>query len=310
MPRATKTTPLIDDDLPAPKVDFLCIGAQKGGTTWLHEHLCHHSEVCLSPVKEVHYFNYLYSLPDRVWILDHYVRPARAYLQKALEDPFNIDWRRIAYYADVVIRLESGQIDEDWYHHIFSLCERKKHLRGDITPAYLALPTEGIAAVKSYNPDMRLIALLRDPVDRALSAARMMLKRKRLSDPTDDDWRNILKGHGILGKSRYSSQLERWLQMFSYDQFLILPYEQIAAEPHIVIDRICAFLGIAKIAENETLADRVHAGVQYPAPKWVCEHLESQLAPERARTGELFPVVAAWWGEPVKNLNADEKISN
>ena len=44
--------------------DFLCIGAQKSGTTWLYHNLKQHPQVWLPPVKELHYFDHPHSIPS------------------------------------------------------------------------------------------------------------------------------------------------------------------------------------------------------------------------------------------------------
>lgn len=281
--------------LPASKVAFLCIGAQKGGTTWLNEQLLRHPGVCLPPVKEIHYFNYLHAKGDRTWIVDHYVRPARTYLRQMLDRPDEIDWQMVSYYAENITRLESGEIDEDWYHRVFRPCDDIRRLKGDITPAYLALPREGIEAVRNYNADIRLVALLRDPIDRAISAARMMLKRKQIRLPSDNDWRSVLKGHGVIERSRYSGQLRNWFEVFEQDQLLVLPYEQIATDAHTLMDQICDFIGINRLAPDQILTERVHTGRNYSVPGWVREHCEI-LAIERENTVAMLPQLAKWWG--------------
>src|SRR5687767_4040477 len=50
---------------------FLCIGAQKSGTTWLHRQLLAHEEVCLAGEKEVHYFDWFFHRPLK-WYLSHF----------------------------------------------------------------------------------------------------------------------------------------------------------------------------------------------------------------------------------------------
>ena len=41
---------------------FICIGAQKAGTTWLYENLSRHPDVVMPPMKEIHYFDCAYGL--------------------------------------------------------------------------------------------------------------------------------------------------------------------------------------------------------------------------------------------------------
>ena len=54
--------------MPAPS--FLCIGAQKAATSWLHKNLLEHPDVWMPPLKELHYFDYLY-IPDSRKGIEH-----------------------------------------------------------------------------------------------------------------------------------------------------------------------------------------------------------------------------------------------
>jgi Sulfotransferase domain len=57
--------------VPAGLPDFLCIGTQKSGTTWLYEQLKKHPGICLADEKEVHYFDWFFHRPLR-WYLSHF----------------------------------------------------------------------------------------------------------------------------------------------------------------------------------------------------------------------------------------------
>jgi hypothetical protein len=279
-----------------PRIGFLCIGAQKAGTSWLNEQLLRHPEVYLPPIKEVHFFNYLHSPVDRSWILDHYVRPARVHISAQLREGFwDTDWEQVAYYAGLVDRVRRGCVDERWYEDVFSLCHDPALLRGDITPAYLTLGPEAIEHVHRYNPGMRLVVLLREPVDRAVSAAKMVIKRKKIAQPDDAIWRSVISGHGIVPKSSYAGQLQNWLRVFSGEQLLVVPYERIAAEPKALLDEICDFLDITPMEHDAAMEERVHGGRRYDVPAWVLEWLESRLSPQRALVEDMYPFLARWW---------------
>jgi hypothetical protein len=278
------------------KVDFLCIGAQKAGTTWLNEQLLRHASVYLPPIKEVHYFNYLFLPKDRGWILSHYERPAIKRTLAALTDREHPrDWGAIVYYAHLVEALKAGHIDDSWYGDVYSLCKGSHRVWGDITPAYLALPPEGIRYVHHYNNSLLLLVLLREPVDRAISAAKMIFKRGKVSDPTDEMWRTVIAGHGILQKSRYAQQMRNWLSVFPERQILVLPYEKISTDAGGVMDEVCDFLAIARLVHDESLNERVHAGKAFEVPAWVRDWLEEKLSLERNLVIEMFPQFKEWW---------------
>jgi hypothetical protein len=286
----------MDKNINSNKVGCLCIGAQKAGTTWLNQQLLRHPELYLPPIKETHYFDFLCSQKDRIWIKKLYQLRAKNRIQKLVKEN-EINWKDIAYYSRISALIDSEEVNEDWYHAIYSQCIDENILKMDITPAYLPMSITGVNEVFSYNSNMKLIVLLRQPVSRALSAARMMLKRKNIEHPTDEDWNLILKRGDIIGKSRYSRHLENWLHFFDKTQLLVVPYEKIAVAPLEIINEICDFLEISKMEQNNLFYERVHVGKNYPIPTQAHDWLKSRLANEVTTTKKMFPFLSDWWEE-------------
>ena len=113
--------------------------------------------------------------------------------------------------------------------------------------------------LREVVPEAKLIALLRNPVDRAYSQYHMKVSRgveslsfdeaierepERLAacdDPTGAAWRH----HSYLARGRYAEQLERWLHRFSRDKMLILKSEELYAEPQRVLGQVQHYLGLS-----------------------------------------------------------------
>jgi hypothetical protein len=150
-----------------------------------------------------------------------------------------------------------------WYRGNFPI--RRHALVGEASPSYLFHPLapERVAALV---PRARLIALLRDPVDRALSHYQyeVALGREALSfedalareeertrgevermlrDPSyfSDAWWN----YTYSARGRYAEQLERWFAAFPREQLLVLPSEELGNEPAAAYARVLEFLGAA-----------------------------------------------------------------
>jgi len=189
--------------------DFLIIGAQKSGTTWLKEQLRAHSEVYMPP-KEVHYF-------DRV---DHYT--------------FGPEWyaRHFEHGAD-------------------------RHLVGEKTPEYLYLSEradipEGPRRVHDLLPNARLIAVLRDPVVRALSAINHLINKHHIAPIHSVD--SLLLGRKrrvlpwpVIEMGMYHRQLAPFLELYGPEAILTLFYEDDVIEaPEATLNRVCDFLGIGR----------------------------------------------------------------
>jgi len=283
-------------------VEFLCIGAQKSGTTWLHEQLRRHPDICLPPIKENHYFDYLFCSENAAWIPTHFRNSATTRIRSLIQNEETVDWAAVNYFSRITARVEAGQVNDDWYDDLYACCNGTHPIRGDITPAYLPLPSEGIEAAYRHNPEMKIIVLLREPVSRALSRARMVLKQKQIENPTEKNWRELINGYGVIEKSRYSIQLQNWLHVFPKDQFLILPYEMIAADIGGLVREICAFLSVEQLDVQNLLHERVHPGKDYAVPSWFVHSLESRLADEREATLHLFSHLEDWWQQETSGV--------
>src|SRR5574343_428197 len=163
---------------------FLCIGATKAGTTWLHDQLDQHPGVCMPLVKELHYFSARHSPGHRQWA------------EQTVDKAFRRELRHARRRADTgetdredarhLRRIRSHEIfSDDWYR---ACVDRPGHgggVVGEITPAYAELPVEGIAEMQRMLRGVRIIHILRHPYDRALAHLRISLHRRGM--PVDEE---------------------------------------------------------------------------------------------------------------------------
>lgn len=151
---------------------------------------------------------------------------------------------------------------EAWYRGHFPIGSRTR-LVGEASPSYLFHPLTP-ARVAALLPDVRLIALLRDPVDRAHShyhhereLGREPLSFEDALEREEERMRGELErmladsayfshawwNHTYLSRGRYAEQLERWLAVFPREQVLVLSSEQLFDRPGEAYTRILEFLG-------------------------------------------------------------------
>ncbi|QEC68562.1 sulfotransferase domain-containing protein [Panacibacter ginsenosidivorans] len=153
----------------------------------------------------------------------------------------------------------------DWY---FSLVEHAKQnqLKGDVSVEYMWDPSSP-SLVKELLPDVKLIASLRNPADRAISAYYWYLRKNLL--PSDKniletfqylktcylEGRRDVQGVDIIERGMYHTQLARYTALFQPQQILVLLYEEIKEQPGKVLEQIYNFLNIDKnfvpVAINE-----------------------------------------------------------
>lgn len=122
------------------KVDFMCVGAPKSGTTWLYQILDQHPEIFIPRVKEVHYFN--------------------------------------ALHPETYLPNQNFLNGIDWYHSFFKDCDEGK-LKADFSTSYLVDPKMA-DKLYQYNDKLRIVAILRNPVYRAWSHFRFLQSRGML----------------------------------------------------------------------------------------------------------------------------------
>lgn len=191
--------------------DFLILGAQKSGTSWLAEMLGQHPEVCMAP-REIHFFD-----------------KGQAFAKGTA-----------------------------WYEEHFQHCIGAKRV-GEKTPDYFA-PDLALAEdhqpgihhrIKAVLPDARFVLVLRDPVDRAVSAAQHVVRTGRASPLRSLDSLLVGRGrrwtdpHGVIEYGFYMRHLEAFLQLYPRDRFLVLVYEEdVARKPAEALRRTCEFLDV------------------------------------------------------------------
>jgi len=206
--------------------DFLILGAQRGGTTSLARFLERQPGVSIAPVKEVHFFDL------------HFDR--------------GIDWYRSHF--PLALRRR-------WEERV----RGRPLLSGEATPYYLFHPLAP-ERVHATLPEARLIALLRNPVDRALSqyhhevrwgcedapsfAEALDREENRLAGEEDRlhkeaGYRSVSHNHhSYRARGLYARQLRAWLKWFPREQLLVLRSEDLFTAPRPTLARVLEFLGL------------------------------------------------------------------
>ena len=132
----------------------------------------------------------------------------------------------------------------EWYErHIGEVDPLKKV--GEVSPSYFA-DIHTPERVYLYNPNMRIVLSLRDPIERAYSNH---LHEVRLGHVTGEnlEFEKGLKNNPMyLIQSQYSQQLARWLDVFPSDQIMVICQEDIRDDPVIQAQKLYQFLGISE----------------------------------------------------------------
>lgn len=204
-------------------VNFVVCGTQKGGTTALDAYLREHPQICMADKKRVNNF-----LISEVHFFDN---------ESWFNNP-NPDYSR--------------------YHAGFSPNPSHK-LLGETTPIYMYWH-DAPRRIWQYNSDMKLIVLLRNPIERAYSHWNMERSRNTEHLPFWDavrDEQNRCREalpyqheiYSYVDRGFYLAQLRRLWFYFSKKNVLVLKSEYLKNQPNDALKEICGFLGVEHFAD-------------------------------------------------------------
>ena len=181
-------------------------------------------------------------------------------------------------------------------------------LHGDATPIYLFHPRL-VERIARYNPAMKWIILLRDPIDRAIShyymernrgaerlplSAALLAESWRLRGRRDDlSADSPLRCHSYRARGEYVRQLDALYAHFPRDQILLLRSMDLLADPARCMERVYSLLGLAA-PTHPPVYERIFAGRYddrrgYRLLRWLLRQLfRRELATLRSRYGVRF----------------------
>ena len=140
--------------------------------------------------------------------------------------------------------IDEGSWDRglDWYEGLYEPGRDHRH-RGDISPAYTAFPLFRHAPERAASlvPDARLVYVVREPVERMVSAWTQLSADGHEHRPLADA---LLHEAHYAQLSSYGLQLDRWLEHFPLEALLVVRSEDLLADPGEVLDQVLAHLSL------------------------------------------------------------------
>jgi hypothetical protein len=276
--------------------DFYCIGVQKAGTTWLYENLSKHSEFWLPFLKEVDYFNYLYLPKQREWITPFlHERCVRNILQISRGQGWwaNKEAEQRLNAVERVARLLVDPINDEWYARVFNAAPPEA-IAGDITPEYSLLPKEGIEHLLRLNPQAKIVLMLRNPIDRDLSHARMVLKNE--PEIIESDLLRVTNNPDVYCRSDYPKIIADWQALVPEKQLKIVFYDHIVSRPVALLMEITEFLGRESHEADWLQATKtVHKGREAKIPDSVYTTIAARHAAVIEWMAERYPNPCRDW---------------
>lgn len=197
-----------------------------------------------------------------------------------------------------------------WYRSHFPTRRRlagRAALTGEATPNYLFYPPAAQRA-RQLVPEARLIVLLRDPVDRAHSAWRLMVaggyeslsfeeairrepERIGSADGSDQPSPALFR-YSYVSRGHYAEQLERWFGFFPRESFLVLSSEDLFQRPDLVCHQVLEFLGLP--AQADIVLDRTYSAEGPPIAPDLAARLREHFREPNLRLYELVGRDFGW----------------
>ncbi len=198
--------------------NFLVIGAAKSGTTALYRYLRQHPEIFMSDRKEPHHFSY-------------------TEITKNTNGPSDY--------------IRSAITDFEEYEHLFDKVNHEKAI-GEASPTYIYVPGTAERIFKKV-PNTRLVAILRNPADRAYSAYMHLIRdaRETVTDFGEalaleeerikNNWGPI---YHYTNAGFYYEQLTRFYKVFPADKIKVFIYDDFVSKPFLVMQELFKFLEV------------------------------------------------------------------
>ena len=219
------------------KVNLFLVGAMKAGTTSLVEVLGAHADIYMPPIKEPHYF--VDGLPKNIYEPSKFFSEAD-YFKNNFPDPLHIAQLK----------------NEMQYQKLYSLSGNEEYLL-DASTAYLHAP-EAVERIYEYNPNAKILIVVRDPLQRAFSHFKMDLALGRVTGSFENAIQNELLAYrndtltwnSYMGMSFYNKQISRFEKRF--EQVLVIRLSDLINERPTTLERLAQFLSIKSFSVTKT----------------------------------------------------------
>lgn len=236
--------------------NFLLFGVQKAGTTSIYSYLQQHPQVFMSPRKETEFLG-------------------RDPTQPTEGQPLTPGGRR------QIVTIED-------YQALFEGVTTEIAI-GEASPNYLFLHEQAVPAIQKYVPKAKLIAILRNPVERAYSDYLMHVREVVGNQkPLAEQVRLSADSSFTLLKGRYSAGIKHFLETFGPEQVKIFLYEDLKQDSGALMASLYEFIGVDPEFAADTNQQQQRAAV--PKNQSINQLLRTNN-PVRSAVGTLLRTV-------------------
>jgi len=202
------------------KTFVICPGTERAGTSWLHKYLSYGKDINFGDLKEYHYF-------DSIHIKDF------------------LHYKKNNLKHDILYKFYEN--NDNYYQYFLDILQNYK-LTGDFSPGYSELNEEILLNIKknfnNNNIDVKVIYLIRHPVDRHISATNLRIKYDHMNLNNDEYNKLLVSNLNDKVFNIHSKYEETDLKLFNIfkENYLIKKYEKLFNQKST--KQICNFLNI------------------------------------------------------------------
>lgn len=199
---------------------FIIIGVQKAGTTSIYNYLKQHPQIYMSPIKETNFF-------ERYWEQETPELQARRKSKNGIMT------------LDDYCRLFDGVTDEIAF--------------GEVSPNYMFHHPVSVRRIRDTVPDIKLIAVLRNPVQRAYSDYLMHLRDAiGTPRPLGEQLKTSNDKSYVLLKGKYYESLKHFLDAFGPTRLQVFLYDDLCRNATAFMQAMYEYIGVDPNFEPDT----------------------------------------------------------
>lgn len=290
--------------------DFVYVGMQKAGTSWLFDQMNAREDVWMPPIKELNYFTGRCLKPGSL----SKIRTGGGSLPAVPR--IGDKWRRLEF-LERFGSFQEHQSDIHWYRRLFEVAGRR--VTGDVSPGYSKLDEQRIEELCGLLPHARFLILLRDPVERFWSSVCMKARKNKIDGEGLESWssfRRIFEDLMRNPESRecFGSQIwSKYARHVPRERLRHWFFDDIRSQPEIVVDEVCDFLDIRKGRSALDAGFNRKSGLaKKPLPDDIHVRLVDYFRDEYERSAAMFGGHAKSWLEragsvPTTSIDADRR---
>ena len=183
----------------------------------------------------------------------------------------------------------------NWYLDHFK--KGKNLCKGEVIPGYGIISNRRIKFIHNLNSDLKIIFIMRDPIERAWSHARMHFKDhgRDLKNVSDKEYINHFDSVLSQKKGDYKTIIDNWKTIFPNKNFHIIFNEDIASQPNKVLQDAISFLNIDNYSEENNKVEIVNRGNSYEMSNICYRHLKKIYKSKIYKLTQEYEVYPRKW---------------